>query len=62
MNVRELLAAYDMLLARAVGVARRLPGNPDCTELPDTFAPKDGAKLRIEGGDAVLELKAETPF
>jgi hypothetical protein len=55
MNVRELLAVHEMLLAHAAGIARRLPRNPDCSELPDTFAPEDGATLRIEGGDAVLE-------
>jgi hypothetical protein len=55
MNDHELLAAHEMLLARAAGVARRLPRNPSCAVLPDTFAPKDGATLRIEDGDAVLE-------
>jgi len=55
MNVRELLAVHEMLLARAAGIARRLPGNTDCPELPDTFAPENGATLRIEGEDAVLE-------
>jgi hypothetical protein len=55
MNALELLVVHEMLLARAAGVARRLRGNPDCAELPDTFAPEDGATLRMEGEDVVLE-------